>query len=133
MQTNENFFPFLFVVSFIFLAACGCSEKGWDARLHMVKAEEAVAKAYGLRTQKGVAYGQRLKYYRIACEQFSKAYRSDKNSFTLNRIQSASESCLRIENYEQEKLFRDFEEEYVKAHPDEVKYGDAGAYMSMEQ
>ena len=99
----------------------------------MVKAEEAVAKAYGLRTQKGVAYDQRLKYYRVACEQFSKAYRSDKNSFTLNRIQSASESCLRIENYEQEKLFQDFEEEYVKAHPDEVKYGDAGAYMSMEQ
>ena len=124
---------FLFVISFIFLAPCGCSERDWDARLHMVKAEEAVAKAYGLRTQKGVAYDLRLKYYRIACEQFAKAYRSDKTSFTLNRIQSASESCLRIENYQQEKVFRDFEEEYVKQHPDEVKYGDAGAYMSIEQ
>ena len=98
----------------------------------MVKAEEAFATAHALRTTKKVPYEERLKYYHTACDYFYKAYRYDKKTFTLNRIESAGESCLRIENFEREKEFREFEETYIKAHPDEATYGDAGAYMNME-
>jgi len=98
----------------------------------MVKAEEAFSKAYALRVKKEVPYEERLKYYRRACDHFYKAYQYDKQTFTLNRIASATEACLRIEDFEKEREFAQFEEDYIKTHPDEVKYGDAGAFMSLE-
>lgn len=98
----------------------------------MFRAEEAHFKAYALRLKKGVSYEERLKHYRKACDLFLKAYRYSDRTFTLNRIDSAAESCMRIGNYEAEKKFREFEESYIKAHPNEVEYGDAVPFMSLE-
>lgn len=124
--------PLIFFFLFLSLAGTGCSGQGWLARIFIVKAEQTFSKAYEMRTKREIPYEERLKYYRTACDNFYRAFRQDRRVFTLNRIGSAAESCLRIEDFEREKEFREFEEEYALAHPDEVKYGDAGAYMSME-
>ena len=98
----------------------------------MVKAEEAFSKAYTLRLKKGIAYEERLKHYHEACDYFLKAHRFSERVFTLNRIESAAESCMRIRNFDAEENFRTFEEKYIKTHPQEVKYGDAGPFMNLE-
>jgi len=122
-----------FLVALTFLSlTLGCSKQGWLARIYMVKAEEAFTKGYALRVRKDVPSEERLRYFRRACEFFSKAYRIDPDVFTLNRITSAVDACLRVEDFEKEDIFRRLEEEYVRAHPDEAKYGEAGAFMSLE-
>ena len=124
--------PLIFFVLFLSLAGAGCSGKGWLARIFMVKAEQAFTKAYAMRIKREISYEERLKHYRTACDYFYKAFRYEPQIFTLSRIGSAAESCLRIEDFEREKEFREFEEEYARAHPDEVTYGDAWAFMSLE-
>ena len=98
----------------------------------MFRAEEAFSKAYLLRHQKGTLYEERLKLYAKACDFFLKAYRYSDRTFTLSRITSAAESCMRIGNYEAEEKFREFEESYIKAHPNEAEYGDAVPLMGLE-
>jgi len=98
----------------------------------MFKAEGAFSKAYTLRLKKEVSYDERLKYYRRACDYFLKAHRSSDRSFTLNRIGLAAESCMRVGDLEAEEEFRQFEERYIKVHPQEAKYGDAVPFMSLE-
>lgn len=97
-----------------------------------MKAEEAFTEAHSLRVKKEIPYEERLKYYRIACDNFHRAFRQQKEAFTLARIELAAESCLRIRDLDREKEFREFEEAYIQTHPDEAKYGDAGAFMSLE-
>ena len=79
-----------------------------------------------------MSYEERLKCYRKACDFFLKAYQHSDRTFTLNRIDSAAESCMRVGNYKTEKKFRQFEEKYIKAHPTEVEYGDAVPFMNLE-
>lgn len=110
----------------------GCSKQGWLSKIYLFQAEEAYLKAYTLRLKKGIPYTERLKNYRRACEFFLKAYRVSERPFTLNRIDAAAESCMRVGNEETEKKFRDFEEKYIKAHPNEVEYGDAVPFMNLE-
>ena len=99
----------------------------------MVRAEEAFSKAHAMRVKKNeISYEVRLKHYRAACDNFSKAYRWNRDAFTLNRIDEAAEACLRVKDAKDEQMFRQFEEEYAQHHPDEAKYGDAGAYMNLE-
>lgn len=99
----------------------------------MVRAEEVFSKAHAMRVRKNdSAYKQRLEFYREACDNFSRAYRINPETYTLNRIEEAIEACLRVEDFKDEEIFRQFEEEYAKNHPDETKYGDAGAYMNLE-
>lgn len=90
----------------------------------MFKAENAFDKAHKLRVKK-IPYATRLKYYKDACDWFWAAYQRDPKIFTLYRIESAVEACLRVENKEAEKVFRAFEEKYAQEHPVEVEYGDA--------
>lgn len=98
----------------------------------MFRAEEAFSKAYLLRLKKGTTYEERLKLYARACNLFLKAYRYSDRTFTLNRIGSAAESCLRVGDYEAEEKFREFEQRYIKAHPNEAEYGDAVPLMNLE-
>ena len=121
----------VFIVSLLFLLL-GCSRLSWLAEIYMVKAEKEFEKAHSLRIKK-IPYEERLRYYRDACHFFLKAYDYDSRIFTLNRIYLASESCLRIEDRESEKKFRQFEEEYVKQHPKEAEYGEAGFLIGLEQ
>ena len=120
----------------IFLSAlvfAGCSKTNWLAQFYAFRAEQAFSKAYALRTKrKEIPYTKRLRLYRTACDYFWRAFEVDKRSFTLNRIDSAAESCLRVEEPGREKAFRQFEEDYIRKHPDEAEYGDAGAYMNIE-
>ena len=123
----------IFLLILSVLCFLGCSEQAWLARIYMVRAEETFSKAHAMRVKKNEAsYEVRLKYYRAACDNFSKAYRWNRSAFTLNRIDEAAEACLRVEDLKNEQIFRQFEEEYVRKHPDEAKYGDAGAYMNLE-
>ena len=98
----------------------------------MFRAEEAFSKAYLLRRQKGATYEERLKLYARACNLFLKAHQYSDRTFTLNRIASAAESCMRVGNYEAEERFREFEESYIKVHPNEAEYGDAVPLMGLE-
>jgi len=120
--------PVLFLASVI----CGCSKQDWLSKIYLFRAEEAYTKAYVLRLEKAASYEERLRYYRKACEFFLKAYDHSHRAFTLSRIDSAAESCMRVGNYEAEEKFREFEERYIQAHPKEVKYGDAVPFMSLE-
>ena len=124
----KKFFLFLFLTWMI----CGCSKQDWLSKIYIFRAEEAFSKAYALRLKRGVSYEERLKYYRKACEFFLKAYHRSDRTFTLTRIDSAAESCMRVGNYEAEQKFRQFEEAYIKAHPNEVEYGDAVHFMNLE-
>lgn len=127
-QPSQIFLPALLLI----LLLLGCSKQGWLAKIYMVKAEEAYSKAHALRVKKEIPYRKRLNLYREACNNFSKAYQIDLNAFTLNRIVSAAESCLRVEDFKKERLFKEFEEEYIRSHPDETKYGEAGAFIGLE-
>ena len=124
--------PLILALIFLVFVASGCSGKDWQTKIYIVKAENAFSKAYSLRTKKEISYEERLSYYRTACDYFFKAYQSNKRVFTLNRIELAAESCLRIKDFDKENEFQKFAEEYVQTHPDEAKYGDAGAFMSIE-
>jgi hypothetical protein len=98
----------------------------------MVRAENAFNKSHALRVDASIPNAKRLSYYRSACRDFRRAYDVDRRIFTLSRIEIAFDACLRIEDFENSNLFRKFQEEYSNAHPTEVKYGDAGAWMNLE-
>lgn len=121
-------FSLLLLIPFL---AGGCSLISWSARFFMFQAEEAYNKAYELRHTR-VAYEERIKYYRIACRAFSRAYDIDEHLFTLNRINFAIESCMRVGDTESEKKLQDFEERYAREHPKEVEYGEAGFMIGLE-
>ena len=125
---KKNFFGLVLLS----LTIAGCSVRAWIGQMYMVRAEEAYAKAYALRVQRNVPYEKRLKLYRAACNHFVKAYRHDTGIFTLSRIESAAEACMRVKDEENETEFRAFAEKYIKEHPTEVEYGDAFPAMSFE-
>ena len=117
--------PFLFLI-LIFTA--GCSPNDWQAKFHAVRAEAAVKKAHDLKEQK-VGFDQRTPYFVEACDHYYKALELDTGIFTLTRIEEASDACWKAGQKEKEEIFRLFEEEYTKAHPQEAEYGDAGVGM----
>ena len=80
-----------------------------------------------LKMQKA-SYPNRLPHYREACHYFLKVFDLDPNIFTLNRIQEASDACWRIDDIPSRDKFRVYEEEYIKKHPLENEYGDAGVF-----
>ena len=96
-----------------------------------MQAENAYEKAYALRVKK-IPYEERLRYYREACSNFSKAHESDPRSFSLSRIETAADSCMRVEDSEAEEKFRAFGEKYAREHPTEVEFGDAFPAMAFE-
>lgn len=109
----------------------GCSSDAWLAQYHMVRAENAHSKAYELRLRK-VPYEERLKLYGKACREFARAYRYQPAAFTLLRIEIAIESCVRVEDRENQERFEAFAERYVQEHPTETEYGDAFPMLPME-
>ena len=114
------------LISFLIMTevTVGCTRQDWLAKIYMVKAEEAFSKAHALRIQR-IPYEKRLQYYHKACDYFLKAYQSDSRVFTLNRIETAADACLRVNDGESEKMFEAFRERYAKEHPTETEYGDA--------
>ena len=110
--------------------APGCSMKDWKAKASMVKAENALSKAARLKDQK-VPYGKRVALYREACAYFEAAYERDSRVFTYNRIEEAVDACWKGGDREKEEMFRNFQEQYAKAHPVEFEHGDAGVVMEM--
>lgn len=114
-----------FLIAVLPVAGSGCSKSSWQARYDLVQAENAVMKAYALRVKGEVVSEERLRYYRRACTYFMKAYRTRPGEFTLSRIESAAESCLRVKDQEAREIFQAFEERYVREHPTETEYGDA--------
>lgn len=123
--------PLIFLLAALALA--GCSGTQWVSRFYVFRAEQTFAEAYALRTKDREAYrSERLRLYRTACDYFWKALQLDRNVFTLNRIESAADACLRIGDFERERVLREFEGEYTQTHPDEAEYGDSGAYMALE-
>lgn len=120
-----------FLIAALGVAGPGCSKSSWQARYDLVKAENAVMKAYALRIKGEAASEERLRYYREACTHFMKAYRAHSEEFTLSRIESAAESCLRVNDEEAKETFQAFEERYIREHPTEAEYGDA-APMTLE-
>lgn len=117
---------------FAIFAVVGCSKPTWVAKIYVVKAENTATKAHAMRVDKGAPYEKRLRLYRAACRNFLKAYDYDPGVFTLYRIETATDSCLRVEDFGHANMFRDFEEKYAQAHPKEAKYGDAGPWMTLE-
>ncbi len=115
--------PHFLLLILLFLS--GCSKEYWSANFFIMKAESAVMKAYELKNQKA-PYEKRLPHYREACSYYLKAFAVDKKIFTLNRIREAADSCWRVEDTEAREKFLQFEEEYIKAHPVEYEYGEAG-------
>lgn len=106
------------------LFAAGCSRESWQAKIYIVKAENASMKGYALRIKK-VPSEERLKYYRVSCAYFLKAYDLAPSIFTLQRIEMAADACLRVKDYDGEAIFQAFAEKYVAEHPTESEYGDA--------
>jgi len=120
---------FTFLLLLFFLPAC--SKLSWMAEYYMVKAENAFEEAHALRIKKG-AENERMKQYRIACKSFAKAHEYHPELFTLNRIYSAMDACMRTGDSENETKFREFEEAYARQHPKEVEYGEAGFMIGLE-
>ena len=112
----------------LLFAAAGCSKQDLWAKFQVFRAEEELAKAAGLKDKK-VAYETRVPFYSKACIFFKEAFDTDPNVFTLNRIEEAMDSCWRSGNKENEEVFKSFEEEYAKAHPQEYEHGDSGVAM----
>ncbi len=106
----------------------GCSRQDWLSKYYMFKAENAVSDAAIMKDRK-VEYEKRVPLYASACRYFRQAYETDNRVFTLNRIEEASDSCWRANDRETEDLFKAFEEEYSKKHPQEVEHGDSGVGM----
>lgn len=113
----------VFVMITLALILTGCSAEYWTAKFYMFEAENAYEKAYELRKKK-VPYENRLKEYGRACGNFLKAYDLHPRAFTLLRIESALESCIRVKNETGREAFESFRGQYVKAHPTEAEYGD---------
>lgn len=103
---------------------CGCSRESWLAKFHIVQAENTFTKAYELRSKKD-ELTRRLKLYRRSCEHFLHALRLDPKVYTLYRIEMAYQACRWVEDEAAAETLREFEEEYVAAHPTEVEFGDA--------
>jgi len=122
----------LLALFFLGFTCAGCSKSSWIAKFYVVRAENAFTKAHALRVKPDFPPQKRLEYFRSACRDFRKAYAVDPRVFTLARIETAFDTCLRVEDRESVALFRNFQEEYTKAHPTEAEYGDAGAWMAME-
>ncbi len=119
-----------FAVFFLF-AAAGCSKQDLSAKFYMFKAEDELTKAAGLKDKK-ISYDLRVPLYGAACTYFKKALDTDPRVFTLNRIEEASDACWRCGNKENEEIFKNFEAQYAKAHPQEFEHGDSGvAAMDM--
>lgn len=106
------------------LLISGCSKNDWLAKVSMWKAENAYQKGSELRLKK-VPYEERLSHYREACDNFLKSYQLKPGAFTLNRLECAADSCLRVGDYEGEDIFRERAAQYMKDHPKESSYGDA--------
>lgn len=102
----------------------GCSKNDWIAKILMLKAENAYQRGSELRLKK-VTYEERLAQYKDACDNFKKAYEYNPRVFTLNRIESAADSCSRVGDYDGENGFREYAAKYTKEHPKETSYGDA--------
>ena len=66
----------------------------------------------------------RAALYVIACDNFVKAYDRNPRTFTLFRIETALESCMRVNHDEGRQIFEEFREKYIKEHPAEAEYGD---------
>jgi len=122
----------IFLALLVLFAFSGCSKSGWRAKVHVVKAENAASKAYALRVKGRISYEERLKYYKTACENFHEAYREDPRVFTLLRIEIAADACLRVRDQEKVDLFEILRDEYIREHPTETEYGDAGVGMMLE-
>ena len=105
-----------------------CSPRGWWARFYVVRAENALGKAAALKHQK-VSFDNRLPYFANACQSYVKAYEIDPTVFTFNRIEEAMDACWKSKQQEKEELFKNFEEQYIRAHPQEYERGDAGVGM----
>ena len=115
------------VLPFLF---SGCSAEDWTAKLHIVKAEDYVTKAYQLKSKK-MPYEQRIDLYRRACDEYSRAYEINPDVFTFMRIEEAADTCWKAENKLEEAKFLAFKETYIKAHPTEAEYGGDAAMMPM--
>lgn len=94
----------------------------------MVKAERALDEAASLRSKK-VPFEKRTFLYAEACKNFSKAFEFNPDVFTLTRIEAAADSCWKAQREDAEAMFKQFEETYVKKHPQEYEYGDSGVGM----
>lgn len=113
------------------LLMTGCMKSSWVAKYYMVKAENSYERAHEIRAKKELNE-KRKKLYHDACKYFAKAYQFDPKLFTLNRLYSASDACLRVGDSEEARQFRKIEEEYVRTHPKEAEYGEAGFMIGLE-
>lgn len=116
-----------------FLAACltllsGCTPNNWIAKFYIFQAESRVDEAGNLKSHK-IPFEKRISFYAQACDYFAKAYERNPEVFTLSRIETAADSCWKANQPNQEDLFRQFEEVYIKNHPQEFEYGDSGVGM----
>lgn len=126
---NSRLQPFLIpALLSLFFFCSGCSPNHLIANYYIVKAENTVDKANGLKSKK-VPFEQRATYYGTACLDFVKAYEKDINVFTLNRIEMASDTCWKAGKNEERDFFNDFEADYIKSHPQEFEHGDSGVAM----
>lgn len=112
----------------ILLVLSGCSAEKWTASFYLVQAENAVDQAWKMKDRKE-PFEKRRVYYAKACGLFAKAYEKNDTVFSLARIEAAVDACWKAENEEQENVFRWFQEEYIKNHPQEYEYGDSGMGM----
>ena len=106
----------------------GCSSKDWLSKYYMLKAENSLSEAAVMKEKK-IDYSKRVPVYAKACKFFRQSFDIDSRVFTLNRIEEASDSCWRAEDKENEDVFKAFEEEYAKKHPQEFEHGDSGVAM----
>lgn len=118
----------LLILILLTAAVSGCSGRDWKSKYYMLKAENALSEAAVLKEKK-VEYAKRVPIYGKACIFFRKSYDTDNRVFTLNRIEEASDACWRSGNAENEEVFKNFEEEYAKKHPQEYEHGDSGVAM----
>ena len=106
----------------------GCSGQDWLANIYMFRAESAVDKATNLKSKK-ISFADRKIYYVKACGFFAKSHEKNASVFTLARIEQAADTCWKADNSVQEEVFREYESEYIKKHPQEYEYGDSGVGM----
>lgn len=115
------------IPAFLFLLS-GCSPNHLIANYYAVKAENAVDKASNMKTKK-IPFEQRISIYEKACSDFLKAYQKSPDVFTLNRIETASDTCWKANKAEERDIFTEFENDYIKHHPQEFEHGDSGVGM----
>ncbi|MBI4970422.1 MAG: hypothetical protein HZC17_01075 [Candidatus Omnitrophica bacterium] len=110
----------LFLAAFVFT---GCAKNDLLAQYYLYRAENAFQKAYNLRIKPNADF-ERTQYYQKAHDLFLKAYRLNPKYFSLTKIDQAHDACLRLEDSAGAQLFQQFGEDYARAHPREVEYGD---------